>query len=51
MQLFGDIYTNVVVTAMQLYGDIYTDVVIIAKQIYGEWSLQCNYMEMFTLMQ
>ena len=51
MQLYGDVYTNVVIITMQLCGDIYTDVVIIAMQIYGEGSLQCNYMEMFTLMQ
>ena len=29
MQLYGDIYNDVEITAMKLYGDIYNDVVII----------------------
>ena len=49
MHLSGDIYTDIAIIAMQWYRNIYTDVVIIAMQLFGEWSLQCNYMEIFTL--
>ena len=41
MQLYGDVYTDVVIITMPLYGDIYNDV---------DDHYNANHMEIFTLM-